>query len=95
MQRVGVMLIKPVVAIKEKELFAPEHPGKGLPHHIGLIGTYCRRCDRLVKIISFTESPVKYAIKIFPEGSALYFSSDFFVSRRRITEVSPAPIVSL
>ncbi len=37
MKGVGVMLVQPVVAVEEEELFAPEHAGEGLTHHVGCV----------------------------------------------------------
>ena len=37
MERVGVVLVQPVVAVEEEELLAPEHAGNGLAHHIGRV----------------------------------------------------------
>ena len=38
-ERIGVVLVQPVVAIEEEELLAPEHAGQGLAHHAGLVVT--------------------------------------------------------
>ena len=38
MERVGIVLVQPVVAVEEEELLAPEHPRHRLTHHSGLVG---------------------------------------------------------
>ena len=55
MQRVGVVLVEPVVAVEEEELLAPQHAGEGLTHHVGRIVTHRRRGDRLVEVVGLTQ----------------------------------------
>ena len=49
------MLGEPVLAIEEKELLAPQHPGDGLPHDVGSIGTHAGRRHGLIKLIGFLQ----------------------------------------
>ena len=44
MQRIGVVLVQPVVAVEEEELLAPEHAGEGLAHHVGRV-LHSRRAE--------------------------------------------------
>ena len=37
MERVGVVLVQPVVTVEEEELLAPEHAGEGLAHDVGRV----------------------------------------------------------
>src|SRR5687767_10979639 len=55
MQRIGVVLIQPVVAVEEEELLAPEHAGESLPHYLGRVFTDRRRRDGIVEFIGFTD----------------------------------------
>ena len=71
MQRVGVVLIQPVVAVEEEELLAPEHAGQRLAHHVGRVGTHRWRRDRLVKLVGFTQPVGKDLIKRLAKGFAL------------------------
>ena len=52
-QGIGVVFVEPVVAVKEEELFAPQHAGQRLPHYIGFIRRQRRRRDRAVEVIGF------------------------------------------
>ena len=62
-QRVGVVLVQPVVAVEEEELLAPEHAGQRLAHHVGRIGTHRWRRDGLVKLVGFMKPVSKDLIK--------------------------------
>src|SRR5256884_3825069 len=68
MERVGVVLVQPVVTVKEEELLAPEHAGDGLAHHPGRVFTHRWRRDRLVKLIGFTQAVSEEFIKLLTEG---------------------------
>jgi hypothetical protein len=37
MERVGLVLVQPVVTIEEEELLAPQHAGESLTHHFGCV----------------------------------------------------------
>jgi hypothetical protein len=37
MERMGIVLLQPAVAVEEEELLAPEHAGDGLAHHVGRV----------------------------------------------------------
>ena len=65
-----MMLVQPVVAVEEKELFAPEHAGESLAHDIGRVRTHRRRRDRLVKRIRFTHPLGEDLIEIPVKGIA-------------------------
>ena len=71
MQRIGVVLVQPVVAVEEEELLAPEHAGQGLAHHVGLVVTRRGRRDRLVKLIGFAKPISEDFIELLSEGFAL------------------------
>src|SRR5271157_335889 len=71
MKWVGVVLIKPVVAVEEEELLAPEHAGQRLAHHVGRVGTHRWRRDGPVKLVGFTKPVSKDLIKLFAKGFAL------------------------
>ena len=71
MERVGVVLVQPVVAVEEEELLAPEHAGQSLPHHVGRVFTHRWRRDRLVELIGFTKPVGEDFIKLLSEGFAL------------------------
>ena len=86
MQRVGVVLIQPVVAVEEEELLAPEHAGQGLAHHVGRVFTHGWRRDGLVELVGFTKPVGKDVIKGFPKGLP-FGPADALESRRRITLV--------
>ena len=68
MERVGVVLVQPVVTVKEEELLAPKHAGDGLAHHPGRVFTHRWRRDRLVKLIGFTQAVSEEFIKLLTEG---------------------------
>src|SRR5271167_4763484 len=70
MERVGVVLVQPVVTVEEEELLAPEHAGDGLAHHLGRIFIHRWRRDRLVKLIGFTKPVCEDFIKLLSEGFA-------------------------
>ena len=70
MERVGVVLVQPVVTVEEEELLAPEHAGDGLAHHVGRVFTHRWRRDRLVKLIGFTKPISEDFIKLLSEGFA-------------------------
>ena len=53
MERVGVVLVQPVVTVEEEELLAPQHAGKSLAHHFRCVFTHRWWRDRLVKLIGF------------------------------------------
>ena len=55
MERVGIVLGEPVLAIEEEELLAPQHPGDGLPHDVSGIGTHAGRRHGLIKLIGFLQ----------------------------------------
>ena len=55
MERVGVVLVEPVVPVEEEELLAPEHAGEGLTHHVGRVFAHRWRRDRLVELVGFTK----------------------------------------
>ena len=71
MQRVGVVLIQPVVAVEEEELLAPEHAGQRLTHDVGRVGTHRWRRDRLVKLVGFTKPVSKDLIKLLAKWFAV------------------------
>ena len=71
MQRVGVVLVQPVVAVEEEELLAPEHAGQGLTHHVGRVGTHRWRRDRLVELVGFTQPVGKDLVERLAERLAL------------------------
>ena len=70
MQRIGVVLVQPVVAVEEEELLAPEHAGQGLTHHAGRVFTHGRRRDRLVERISVTKPVSEDLIERLAKGLA-------------------------
>ena len=71
MERVGVVFVQPVVTVEEEELFAPEHAGESLAHHLGGVFAHRWRRDRLVKLIGFTKPSSEDFIKLLSEGLAL------------------------
>ena len=71
MQGIGVVLVQPVVAVKEEELFAPEHAGQGLAHYLGRIFTHRWRRDRPVELVGFTKAVSEDVIETRAEGFAL------------------------
>ena len=77
MERVGVVLVQPVVAVEEEELLAPEHAGQRLAHHVGRVFTHRWRRDRLVKLIGFTKPVGEDFIKLLSEGFALLVRRSF------------------
>src|SRR6266481_25079 len=72
MERVGAVLIQPVIAVEEKELLAPKHAGESLAHHLGRVFTYRWRRDRLIKLVGFTEPRSEDLIKLFSEVFGLH-----------------------
>src|SRR6266481_30272 len=72
MERVGAVLIQPVIAVEEKELLAPKHAGESLAHHLGRAFTYRWRRDRLIKLIGFTEPRSEDLVKLFSEVFGLH-----------------------
>lgn len=48
-QRLDVVLTQPFIDLTKEILFAPQHPGKRLAHHIGDILTNARRCYGAIK----------------------------------------------
>src|SRR6185369_16685118 len=77
MERIGVVLVQPVVTVKEKELLAPEHAREGLAHYLGLLFTDGWRRDRFVKFIGFTKPLSKDFIKLLSKSFALLFQRSF------------------
>ena len=71
MERVGVVLVQPVVTVEEEELLAPEHAGESLAHHLGRVFAHRWRRDRLVELIGFTKPVSEDLIKLLSEGFAL------------------------
>src|SRR5512147_2406768 len=71
MERVGVVLVQPVVTDKEEELLAPQHAGNGLAHHLGRVFTHRWRRDRLVKLIGFAKPVSEDFVKLLSEGLAI------------------------
>src|SRR6266576_794372 len=71
MERVGVVLVQPVVTVEEEELLAPEHSCDGLAHHVGRVTTHRWRHDRLVKLIGFTKPINKDFVKLLFEAFGL------------------------
>ena len=71
MQRIGLVLVQPVVAVEKKELFAPEHAGESLTHHGSGVATHGRRRDRLVELIGFTKPVGKALVEWLAKGLAL------------------------
>ena len=47
------MFFEPLIDIEKEELLPPKHARKRLSHHKCFISTETRRCDGLVKLISF------------------------------------------
>src|SRR4029453_17359969 len=77
MERVGLVLVQPVVTVEEEELLAPKHAGEGLAHHLGLVFTHRWRRDRLVKLIGFTKPLSEDLIKLLSERFAPLFQRTF------------------
>ena len=71
MEGVGVVLVQPVVTVEEEELFAPEHAGEGLAHHVGRVFTHGGWRDRLIELIGFTKPLRKDFIKLLSKRFAL------------------------
>ena len=71
MEWVGVVLVEPVVAIEEEELFAPQHAGDGLAHDVGRILTHGWRGDRLVELVGFTTPGGEDVVERLSEGLGL------------------------
>ena len=71
MERVGVVLVKPVVSVEEKELLAPEHAGQRLPHHLGRVVARRRRRDRLVERVGLPKPVRENLVKLLSERFAL------------------------
>ena len=68
MEWVGVVLVEPVVAIEEEELFAPQHAGDGLAHDVGRVLTHGWRRDRLVELVGFTTPGGEDVVERLSEG---------------------------
>src|SRR5262249_48577648 len=58
-QRIGAMLLEPFVDVVEEVLFAPQHPGQRLPHHISRIFADTGRRDRPIELVGFAPPRVK------------------------------------
>ncbi len=71
MERIGVVLVQPVVTIEEEKLLAPQHAGESLAHHVGRVFTHRWRRDGLVKLIGFAKPVCKHFLKLLPKGFAL------------------------
>ena len=56
MERVGVVLVEPRVAVEEEELLAPEHAGKRLTHHARGVFAHRRGRDRLIELIGLAKA---------------------------------------
>ncbi len=63
-ERIRIVLIQPVVAVKEKELLAPHHAGQRLAHDVRFIGTHRRWRDGLVKFIGLVNPVLKHLIEL-------------------------------
>ena len=50
-EKIDAVFRKPLVGLQEVVLLTPEHPGKGLPHHIGFICADLGRCDRSIELV--------------------------------------------
>ena len=55
MERVGVVLVQPVIAVEEEELLAPQHAGECLTHHVGRVFVDGWRRDGLVELVGFAK----------------------------------------
>ena len=71
MERVGVVLVEPVVPVEEEELLAPEHAREGLTHHVGRVFADGWRRDRRVEVVGFTKPGGEDVVERLPEGSLL------------------------
>ena len=71
MERVGVVLVQPVVAVEEEELLAPEHAGEGLAHDVGRVFAHRWRRDRLVELVGFAQPVGEEVVECLAEGLAL------------------------
>ena len=71
MQRVGAMLVEPVVPVEEEELLAPEHACQGLTHHVGGVCAHRWRRDRRVEVVGFTNPRGENVVERLPEGPLL------------------------
>src|ERR1700746_1779805 len=64
-QRVGLMLLQPLVQIEVVVLLAPEHASQGLAVYTPLIRAQRTRSDSLVELICIGEASSKYLVKSF------------------------------
>ena len=85
MERVGVVLVEPVVAIEEEELLAPQHAGEGLAHDVGRVLAHGWRGDRLVELVGFATPGGEDVVERLAEGLALP------VRRRRSRAAGESP----
>src|SRR3954470_14825528 len=58
LHRVDAMFIKPLVGVEEEVLFAPQHPGQRLPHHIGGVVADAGRGDCTVEVVGLASALV-------------------------------------
>ena len=100
MERVGVVLVQPVVAVEEEELLAPEHAGEGLAHHVGRVRGDRWRGDRPVELVGFLQPGGEDLVKRLPEGMRLLLLSraDWLAGepqahRRRLAGADRQPVV--
>ena len=87
MERVGVVLVEPVVPVEEEELLAPEHAREGLTHHVGRVFAHGWRRDRPRRTRRLHEAWRRRrrrtpSRRVCPSGSA-----EVLESRTRITSV--------
>ncbi len=68
MQRVGVVLVQPVVTVEEEELLAPQHAGDGLAHHVGRVRGDRRRGHRAVELVRLLQPCGQGLVKLRPEA---------------------------
>ena len=68
MERVGVVLVEPVVPVEEEELLAPEHAREGLTHHVGRVFADGWRRDRRVEVVGLTKPGGEDVVERLSEG---------------------------
>ena len=73
MQRVGVVLVQPVVTVEEEELLAPEHAGDGLAHHVGRVRGDRRRGHRAVELVRLLQPCGQGLVKLRAEAGWVGF----------------------
>ena len=80
-----MVLVQPVVTVEEEELFAPEHAGEGLAHHVFRIVIQRLRDDRGIDSSASCKRSAKSVSKEWPKGLPLLSAEGPGVSRSLIT----------